>query len=104
MNLEQANHLRRKNLHLIGKSINGERIDDIIIVPSTSENYDLFISEYVETRDWSIIDNYSDDYYDVLVVFEFEAQWRNQNIHYYSHLSTLPKELGVNLVMFAERN
>ena len=41
--------MAQKSEKLIGKTINGAKVDDILIVPTNSEQRDSFIKEYITT-------------------------------------------------------
>ena len=51
MNFKEALALAKKSEKLIGKSFNGSRVDDILIVPTNTEQRNNFIKEYLNSLD-----------------------------------------------------
>lgn len=51
MNFKEALALAQKSEKLIGKSFNGSRVDDILIVPTNTEQRNNFIKEYLNSLD-----------------------------------------------------
>ncbi len=49
MNFIEANELKNKNLHLLGKKYKGAMVDELIIRPINEKEYDDFIKTYLRT-------------------------------------------------------
>jgi hypothetical protein len=98
MNYQEAQNLKRKNMHLIGKTLLGGTIDDVYIYPNDDDAYASFSEIYIGTRnaDRSILPFVS---FDLRVAVLVNGRLiRREGILLRTDLFNLAKEdLGVDL-------
>lgn len=94
----EAKKLKEKNSHLLGLKHNGNIIDELIIHPIGDNEFNAFISEYLESfNSEEALINFKETDLTVSVIFEKENTWEN-GLFFKTSLYDLKNEsLNLNL-------
>lgn len=94
----EAEKLKENNLHIIGLKHNGGNIDELIIHPTDPNEFEKFITEYLNDYDFEkAIRNFKETDLIVSVVFDKENTWK-RNVFFQTPLCNLKNEdLNLNL-------
>jgi hypothetical protein len=96
MDYQSAKEIVQKNNHLIGKTIIGGKIDELIIYPTNESSYDDFFKSYIRTQNAEAsVQPYTNEDVEIYAIID-KSRINANGIIAHSSLKKISKEHTVN--------
>ncbi|WP_177735193.1 hypothetical protein [Flavobacterium inviolabile] len=97
MEYQKAQEIVTNNQHLIGKTIKGGIIDELVIHPTEQESYDNFVTSYIQSGNANLsIQPYRNQDVNVFAIIE-KGRINAQGIFLHASLDSISTEHEINL-------